>query len=223
MLQWFFPPMPVENSESLLPPSSLQGRTCSHHGPLRKPGCKALLLELCYHFSTSKPEQLIELTRCPDVTLLAPEMFNPRYRTQEWALSLGIGWGFRMPGLHSWLSLQFAQVTDSFLLGHDFPNHTLPSPQASYNKVYMGIHPWCPDDTRQHDEWGNLQDDLKHGNSRHVVISFLIITFLWDWFSLMPEGNNSERTAWIAYQVLNLNWSHPELISIHTYSLPDTW
>lgn len=50
------------------------------------------------------------------------------------ALSLGMGQGVRMPGLHFWLSLQFAQVTDTFLLGHDFPNHTLSSPWASYNK-----------------------------------------------------------------------------------------
>ena len=51
------------------------------------------------------------------------------------ALSLGMGWGVRMPGLHFWLSLQFVEVFDSLLLGHDFTNHTVSGPWASYNQV----------------------------------------------------------------------------------------
>lgn len=76
--------MAMENSQSSLPPSSLWGRTCSHHWPLRTPGCQALLLDPWYHLSTSKPEQCSELARCPDVTLLAPTMSIPGYREQEW-------------------------------------------------------------------------------------------------------------------------------------------
>lgn len=81
-----------------------------------------------------------------------------------------------MPGLHSWLSLQFAQVIDSFLLGPDSPNHTLCSPWASHNNASVGICPWCPG-PRQLDERDDLQDEIEHG-SPPTVSAFLMITFL---------------------------------------------
>lgn len=77
----------------------------------------------------------------------------------------------------------------------------------------MGIHPLCPG-TRQHDEGVDLKDELEHGNPHHMVSSFLMITFLWDWFSLILESsveNNYEIIEWIKYQVLS-----SELISPRT-------
>lgn len=107
--------------------SSLQGRTCSHHCPLRSPGCKVLLSELWHHFSTSRSaaEWAHRMPWCHP--LGSGDVYSRIQGAGVNVLIVRHGAGCQDAWVAFLAQLTNAEITDSLLLGYDFPNHTCPA------------------------------------------------------------------------------------------------
>lgn len=133
-----------------------------------------------------------------------------RHRAESQCLCCILGSAYN---LHKSLTLSCWDMT--FLITH-YPALRLPITKSKWASIH-GVP-----------TQGNMMREVtSRMNSRIAILTTWSSLSWWSHFFQINfpwcQKETTEKTAWIIYQVLNLNWSHPELILmlIHTYSLPE--